>query len=144
MQYEQSRQRQSDGKWAWTTMHDGLIFTSGGCLVIEGDTRSMTDIVRMVPLPESATVSHHAHDTSEEADRCHWEHDRGRLVVREREPRQGNRIDLCEMNDCDEPATRTTRIPGDMFSWDSCEQHAGTVIHDERNPFHSGSQIWHS
>jgi hypothetical protein len=142
--YEQARQRSSDGKWAWTTMNDGVIWTSGGCRVVTGDTRSLEDVIRGVEMPEGATTEHHAHGTQEEAERCFWEWERTQLRTEEVGARRGSHIHLCEMPGCDEPATHTTWISGWGAPLDSCAAHAGTPVYDERHPFRPGLRVVHS
>ncbi len=58
MNYHQARER-AEG-WAWTTMNDGRIWTSGGCAT------------------EGAL---HAHPTREEAERCFYDYELTKLVA---------------------------------------------------------------
>lgn len=76
MNYHQARQR-TDGKWAWTTMNDGRISTSGGCVTWpEGQPETIEEAVgpNRKPIGEP-----HAHETREEAERCFYDYEAGRL-----------------------------------------------------------------
>ena len=50
MNYAQARQRQSDGRWAWTVKNDDRVWASGPCADHED-----------------------SHETAEEAERHYWE-----------------------------------------------------------------------
>ena len=77
MNYHQARQRTDGSGWAWTTMNDGIVHTSGGCVTWpQGAPVTIEDSIGPSAKPMGEP---HSHPTREAAERCFWEYEAVRL-----------------------------------------------------------------
>ena len=141
MNYDQARQNKAGG-WAWTSMNDGHIRTAGGCVTWpECPPVTLKDSIgpNRKPMGEP-----HSHETQEEAERCHWRYDLGRVRL--------NKLDLdtlrqrqrCDVPDCPNWEDFRTRW-ADGYRQDSlCETHATHETVVALHPFAPGLQEIHS
>lgn len=143
MNYHEARQRADGAGWAWTTMNDDRVWTSGGCRVVTGDTRSDVEVLNGAPMPESATIALHAHETREEAERCFYDHE----VQKLREHSLGDD----EQHRCDWIAEDGERCTNWTNKWLEghlighltflCDEHRDAAHWQQVNPFVPGIRI---
>lgn len=119
MNYYEARKRTDNGKWAYTGMNDGRIWTEPCC------------DPGMGPASE-----HHQHDTAEEAERCHYEYETanarfdGKLI---------NTQHKCEFPGCGEWTDREAQYGhGLMRSAMLCDAHRNLDGLRAANPFSPG------
>lgn len=76
MNYHQARQREDGSGWTWTTMNDGRVWPSGGCVTWPEGEPTYEDVMSGVRKPMGEP---HIHATQEEAEQCFYDYERGRL-----------------------------------------------------------------
>jgi hypothetical protein len=137
MNYHQARQRQSDGKWAWTTMNDGRIWTSGGCVTWPDGEPTMEQAISGKGI-KSGTP--HAHDTKEEAERCFYDYEAARLRETGAPKDQAHDLHRCEFPGCAEWTSQglTGHLLGDA---DLCDAHRNAEGWRVVHPFSPGISI---
>lgn len=141
MNYEQARQRSADGKWAWTTMNDGRISTAGGCVTWpEGPPLTVEEAIGPDRKPMGEP---HAHETREEAERCHWHWELGRVRLEQLDLATLRERRRCDVSECPEWEDYRTRWH-DGYRTDSlCTFHATHQTVVELHPFVPGMQVIH-
>lgn len=119
MNYAGARQRQSDGRWDWTTMHDGRVWRSGPC------------------------ISHDdGHATQEEAERHFWEDELAtvrRFVVPDDDAVTLKRCAVCSVF-----TASHVRFADGFTTFDLCPDHQDRASLEKVYPFEAGRQIIHS
>lgn len=117
MNYDQARQRESDGKWDWTTMNDGIIRATASC------------------------SSHCGHETQEEAERHFYDYSLDQVKE------TGVSWTACEYPDCPNPTQRALGNLGFWLALSStplCDEHRTKECLVEVYPFHAGMALIHS
>lgn len=133
MNYHKARERSDKSGWAWTTMNDGRVWTSGGCITWpDGEPTVEQSLAGTGPLPGEP----HAHATSEEADRCFYEFEAGRL----REHEMLDTQHRCEFPGCSAWTSKTlaARLLGEA---DLCDEHRTPDGWRAVHPFHPNLSI---
>lgn len=115
MNYHEARQRSDGSGWAWTTMNDGAIWTSGGC---------------------HTAGEPHAHATREEAERCFYDYEAGQLVEREYADTQHR----CQFPDCTNWTSKFLEA-GLLGAKELCDEHRNADGWRAANPFAPGLSI---
>ncbi len=116
MNYYEARQRSDGSGWAWTSMNDGVIHTSGGCVTWpDGRPTEEQAISGTGPKPGQP----HAHATREEAERCFYDHEAASLRPTQMPEDEQRR---CEQPGCTAWTQRglASRLLGDA---DLCDEH---------------------
>lgn len=143
MNYDQARQLGADseapGKWNWTTMNDGVVWTAPPCAYPEYDWPDHFDVLNP---PRPTGRPRCDHDTREEAERHYWEDRRDHI--------REERLDLdtirerrrCDVPDCPDWEDWRMHWPGGYLVDSLCDRHRfeSAVLH----PFTPGLQVIHS
>jgi len=117
MNYDQARQRETDGKWDWTTMNDGRIRAAASCIAKCG------------------------HETQEDAERHFYDHSL------EQVKEAGVSWTSCEYSGCESPANRALGNHGLWLALPLaplCDVHRTKEHLTEVYPFEPGMSLIHS
>jgi hypothetical protein len=115
MRYSAARQRQSDGKWDWTTQRGEAVYAVPPC----GDGCP-------------------GHDTKEEAERHYYDYQLAKLKERSQDIKC-----RCEAKDCDVWTNKT--LDTDLYDATYlCDAHRNKEVFEQLHPFHPGREIWES
>jgi len=145
--YEQARALGPDsdapGKWNWSTRRDDHIWTSAPCDWPDY-VRPPFDVVKLEYTGWAPTGRERCdHDTQEEAERHHWEHESASLDWREIDQKMTRTLQRCDFPECPNWSAFTAYGGGwvrGTFCWD----HANTEQYRLARPFEPGLQEVHS
>jgi hypothetical protein len=139
--YDQARQN-TDGGWAWTSMNDGRIRTAGGCVTWpEGEPVTIEDALGPNPKPMGPP---HSHATKEEAERCHWRYELGKVRLERLDLGTLRQRGRCDVPECPNWEDSRACWP-DGYRVDAlCEEHATVETVIALHPFEAGMQEIHS
>lgn len=148
MNYEQARQRKSDGRWDWTNLNDGFTYRTGYCAAF----KPMAEICASIGMPVNpdkaarhdrfATKYHtDGHATREEAERCHYEY----VLDNElREFQVGEDTQhKCEMPNCPN-WTQAGMFVGNWETHMLCDEHRNRAGIESVHPFEPNVSEIHS
>jgi hypothetical protein len=119
MNYAQARQRQSNGRWDWTTMNDGRVWRSEPCSDHED-----------------------GHATAEEAEHHFWEYELDtarRFVVPDD---QAGTLSRCLV--CLSFTASHVRLADGYTTYQLCPDHHDRASLEQVHPFSPGRQLIHS
>lgn len=119
MNYAEARQRKSDGRWNWTTMNDGRIWTSAPC-----------------------TGHDDGHVTREEAERHFWEYELD--SVRRFEIANDDAVTLQRCQICSAFTASHVRLADGYTTFMLCPDHQDRASLEQVHPFKAGRQLMHS
>lgn len=124
MNYEAARQRESNGRWNWTNMRDGRIWT-------------------LLPCGYGALGTTCDHETKEQAERHHYDHELAGVRFEQLDPDR-RLIHRCDVESCRELETQHAVWP-DGYTFDSvCDAHANSETVAGLHPFEPGIEVIHS
>lgn len=147
MNYEQARQLGADsdapGKWNWSNHHDDSIYTMAPCDWPDY-ARPPFDVVRLEYVGWNPTGRERCdHDTREEADRHHYEHEAATLDWRPIDQDMTRTLQRCDVPDCKGWSTATA-YGGGWHRGTFCAVHATADGYRLAHPFLAGTQEVHS
>ena len=119
MNYAQARQRQSDGRWDWTTMNDGRVWRSAPCSSHED-----------------------GHATPEDAERHFWDYELDsvrRFVVPDD---QAATLEHCQV--CTAFTASHVRFADGYTTFFVCPDHQDRASLERAHPFVAGRMVIHS
>lgn len=119
MNYAQARQRQSDGRWDWTTMNDGRVWPSAPCSTHED-----------------------GHATQEEAERHHWDYELDTVRRFEVPDHQAGSLERCRI--CKAFTASHVRFADGYTTIFLCPDHQDRASLEQGYPFAPNRQVIHS